>query len=69
MVHELTLIIQDKKHIIVGDSTKILVKDAIEILKQHKTRQAEQAIKFLKMGRLFFRVVPDASITCSITKI
>jgi len=69
MTNELTLIIDGKSHVLVNDSIKTLVKHAIELLMVHKTKQAEQAIKFLKMGRLFFRVVPNASISCSVTKI
>lgn len=69
MSYEIKLKVFDKHHVFVGDSLKALSKQVIEVLEKDRNRWSDQAIKFVRNQRLFFRIDRDAKISCEMNKL
>lgn len=69
MSYEIKLKIFAVEHIFVGDSLKMLSKQVIEVLEKDRNKWSDQAIKFVRNQRLFFRIDRDAKISCEMNKL
>ena len=69
MAYEIKLKVFDKHHVFVGDSLKALSKQVIEVLEKDHNKWSDQAIKFVRNQRLFFRIDRDAKIVCEMNKL
>ncbi len=69
VMNELILIVYGEQYVFQDKSLKVLAKHAIQVLEKVETGHAKQAIKLLKISRFFFRIDPDAKISCSLTKL
>ena len=69
MSYEIKLKVFNVEHIFVGDSLKALSKQVIEVLQQDRNKWSDQAIKFVRNQRLFFRIDRDAKISCELNKL
>lgn len=69
MTYEINLKVFDAKYHLTGDSLRILSKQVIEILEQDRNKFSDQAIKFVKQQRLFFRIDRSHVITCEMNKL
>ena len=69
MSYEIKLKVFNVEHIFVGDSLKMLSKQVIEVLQQDRNKWSDQAIKFVRNQRLFFRIDRDAKISCDLNKL
>lgn len=69
MTYEIKLKVFDAKYVLIGDSLRTLSKQVIEILEQDRNKFSDQAIKFVKQQRLFFRIDRSHVITCEMNKL
>lgn len=69
MFYEIKLKVFAVEHVFIGDSLKSLSKQVIEVLEQDRNRWSDQAIKFVRSQRLFFRIDRDAKISCEMNKL
>ena len=69
MAYEIKLKVFNEHHVFVGDSLKALSKQVIDVLEQDRNKWSDQAIKFVKQQRLFFRIDRDAKISCEMNKL
>lgn len=69
MSYEIKLKVFAVEHVFIGNSLKSLSKQVIEVLEQDRNRWSDQAIKFVKNQRLFFRIDRDAKISCELNKL
>ena len=69
MTYEIKLKVFDAKYFLVDDSLRVLSKQIIEILEQDRNKFSDQAIKFVKQQRLFFRIDRSHVITCELNRI
>lgn len=69
MTYEIKLKVFDAKYVLTNDSLRVLSKQAIEILEQDRNKFSDQAIKFVKQQRLFFRIDRSHAITCEMNKL
>lgn len=68
MSYEIKLKVFAVEHIFVGDSLKMLSNQVIEVLEKDRNKLSDQAIKFVRNQRLFFRIDRDAKISCEMNK-
>lgn len=69
MSYEIKLKVFNEQHVFVGDSLKALSKQVIEVLEKDHNKWSDQAIKFVRNQRLFFRIDRDAKIVCEMNKL
>lgn len=69
MSYEIKLKVFNEHHVFVGDSLKVLSKQVIEVLEKDRNKWSDQAIKFVRNQRLFFRIDRDAKIVCEMNKL
>lgn len=69
MTYEIKLKVFDAKYVLIDDSLRVLSKQIIEILEQDRNKFSDQAIKFVKQQRLFFRIDRSHVITCEMNKL
>lgn len=69
MTYEIKLKVFDAKYVLTNDSLRVLSKQIIEILEQDRNKFSDQAIKFVKQQRLFFRIDRSHVITCELNRI
>lgn len=69
MTYEIKLKVFDAKYVLTNDSLRALSKQIIEILEQDRNKFSDQAIKFVKQQRLFFRIDRSHCITCELNKL
>ena len=68
-MNEMILTVYGKVYVFQDKSLKTLAKQATSILMEVNDQHSLKAIKMLKINRFFFRIDPDAKISCSITKL
>jgi len=69
MTYRIDLKVFDAKYVLIDDSLRTLSKQIIEILEQDRNKFSDQAIKFVKQQRLFFRIDRSHVITCEMNKL
>lgn len=69
MTYEIKLKVFDAKYVLTDDSLRVLSKQIIEILEQDRNKFSDQAIKFVKQQRFFFRIDRSHAITCEMNKL
>lgn len=69
MSYEIKLKVFNEQHVFVGDSLKALSKQVLDVLDQDHNKWSDQAIKFVKQQRLFFRIDRDVKISCEMNKL